>query len=826
MLEYAKSRFISIMTDTKHPKPENYIPKSLKEMMTKRGINDWKSRFHAALQEETMQEIVKNLLANDGAWEKNVVRPIEEYIGQCKAFAERLEMLTNFYHSVGSPLDSGDYTRFLQESQTGNCVNLCNSADVYSWVKGQVTNKINSVGVQAVKIALMKSFVDSPETWTSESKGETRAEFDRVMSERCQLGKGAGGAVTISLSATSYFEHVLNQVDATEVPPKADEIVQDMVSQLKTKSKPALKKVGGYSVKHRFILLPKDLLACKYGTEIWNAFRNAVKEIWADTPIILVSPSISDIVCYQTSVANALCDLTELQKWETVYNEGINKKTRHLNNGEFGSSYLERTKEEIEKEKAVKEGRKVPELGLSETDNYIFGTGLSWEHYPSIALRNQDSNRTESEFIKTIFDPIVNYAMKENIIQRKREPGSSDDVYSYVVNLIPDRWENLDVSDYKHKGDDGKYARGEQLFQYLANQNQLVQADWQKPIVLAGSGRFGESYDFSQAKTFGGGKTREVIEDISKQYMRRILRKNTKLFLELRETLCRYYEVVRDLEIREQDFWYGYQVEQFAKYYGFGIIMEEEGKWYALTDDSGNRQAFCSFTYKETNDYNDVEKKLYKEKWNFLLAIKKFTELNQNKLKEILDDKLNDTAQEDLEVLQKKNNPKLGEMCRRIQKEILEKYPNRTTDDAIRKTFDIGTGAGVFYIKIMESILEQWEEFIGMEMSETPKGQGNKIIEETIVPSETWKCPECGEVNPSKAKRCMECGAVNPNLKNEWKCPECGEVNPSKAKRCMECGAVNPNLKKEEPTEWKCPECGEVNPSKAKRCMECGTKKN
>ena len=817
MLDYAKTQLFNIRQDTKRPRPENHIPGGLGEMLMKKRITEWKSKFHTALEYEVMQEIVKNLLATDGAWVKNLVNPMETYVGQCKAFADRLELLVNFYHSAGSPLDSNDYAGFLQESQTGNCVNLCNSADVYAWVKGQVSKKINSVGVKAVKKALVDSFAASPEVWTSESEGRTRAEFDRVMSECCELGKGAGGAVTISLSATSYFEHVLGQVDEEEVPKKADEIVKDLVSQLKVKSKPALKKMGGYSAENRFIMIPKSLQASKYGTAIESAFRSALQATGAKETGVSVSPSVSDIVCYQTSVANGLCDLTEVQKWETVYNEGASRNTRHLNHGEFGSSYVERTKAEIEKEKAIKEERKIPELGLSVTENIIFGTGLSWEHYPSIALRNPD-NKGEAEFRRTMFDPIVDYAMKESLIQRKHTPGSSEDVYQYVVNLIPAGWENLDVEDYQQKGDDGKYARGERLFQHLEAQNALVQGEWQKPILLAGSGRFGEPYDFSAARTSGDGKTRAVIEDISKQYMRRMLRKNTKLFLELRETLCRYYEIVRKLELREQDYWYAYQVGQFEKYYGFGIILEEGGKWYALTDDSGNRQAFCSFTFKETNAYNEMEKKLYRAdaNWKFLLAFRKFTELDQKKLQAILDDKLNDMAQEDLEKLQTVNRAKMGAMRGRIQKEILNKYPNRETDDAIRKVFDIGTGEGDFYLKIMESMLEQWEEFVtDQPIPPAPKKEtdtGNKTA------AETWICPKCGRENPDEFLFCPI--DMEPKPKKEapgmWICPKCGRENPDEFLFCPV--DMEPKPKKETPGMWVCPKCGRENPDEFLFC--------
>lgn len=99
--------------------------------------------------------------------------------------------------------------------------------------------------------------------------------------------------------------------------------------------------MGGYSAENRFIMIPESLKASRYGVAIESAFRNALHANGTGKAEMSVSSSVSDIVCYQTSVANGLCDLTEVMKWETVYNEGASKNTRHLNNGEFGGSYVE-----------------------------------------------------------------------------------------------------------------------------------------------------------------------------------------------------------------------------------------------------------------------------------------------------------------------------------------------------------------------------------------------------------------------------------------------------------------------------------------------------
>ena len=85
---------------------------------------------------------------------------------------------------------------------------------------------------------------------------------------------------------------------------------------------------------------------------------------------------------------------------------------------------------------------------------------------------------------------------------------------------------------------------------------------------------FERPFDFSVARQ--SGMNNDQIEEQSLIYMKRILRKNTELFLELRETLCRYYEIVKVLELREKDQKYRYQVEKFIRYYQYGVVVYSE----------------------------------------------------------------------------------------------------------------------------------------------------------------------------------------------------------------------------------------------------------
>lgn len=134
------------------------------------------------------------------------------------------------------------------------------------------------------------------------------------------------------MTATSYFDYVLEQEPQENVANKARELVQGIVRQLIEKSKPALKTVpGSWSAVNSFILLPKALEGSKFAAPIKQAFANELAQISgnkANKPSI--SSAVSDIVCYQTSVANALCDLVDIGKWESYYNNANDTVSRHL----------------------------------------------------------------------------------------------------------------------------------------------------------------------------------------------------------------------------------------------------------------------------------------------------------------------------------------------------------------------------------------------------------------------------------------------------------------------------------------------------------------
>lgn len=381
MLNTAKAEMQRVIATTV-ARPELII--GFMGFIRRSGLIQWKGDFQHAIQQEVKQKIACNLLEPDGIWERKVIKPIEDFINQCRCFSNRLETLTKFYRSVGSSLD-GDYQRFLNESQRENGINLCNNVHAYGWLQENIRKKMMGIDLEGVKRNLVASFTENSEDWASDEKGRTRKVFDEVMARSCELG--IGGAA-IQMTATSYFNYVLEQELQENVANKARELVQGIVRQLIEKSKPTFKTVpGSWRVIDGFLFLPAELTNSKFATPIQQAFRDEFARIGGATYSCILA-DVSDIICYQVSEANALCDLKDIGKWEDFYNSSYCTISRHLCNGEYVTKFTERTKSEMEEDKARKEQKPVPELRLTAQEEILFGTGLNWEHYPPVALRN------------------------------------------------------------------------------------------------------------------------------------------------------------------------------------------------------------------------------------------------------------------------------------------------------------------------------------------------------------------------------------------------------------------------------------------------------
>lgn len=168
MLNTAKAEMQRVIATTV-ARPELII--GFMGFIRRSGLIQWKGDFQHAIQQEVKQKIACNLLEPDGIWERKVIKPIEDFINQCRCFSNRLETLTKFYRSVGSSLD-GDYQRFLNESQRENGINLCNNVHAYGWLQENIRKKMMGIDLEGVKRNLVASFTENSEAGQAMKKEE------------------------------------------------------------------------------------------------------------------------------------------------------------------------------------------------------------------------------------------------------------------------------------------------------------------------------------------------------------------------------------------------------------------------------------------------------------------------------------------------------------------------------------------------------------------------------------------------------------------------------------------------------------------------------
>lgn len=294
--------------------------------------------------------------------------------------------------------------------------------------------------------------------------------------------------VTLEDCFTSFSEEHTED----EMKDMIRQFVNNCFAQLLDKSVPVLRAGGEERYRRQWILFPKKMLESGYGETLMAEMKSYLDRN-GGSEYSIVGTEAQEIVCYQSVLAIPLYELDGLWKWEQCYNKKIETKT------------------------------------------------LDWKHYFPLALRHLNRNTVNKKFYEEFFSPCIDYALKEKIIERKRFPGE-EWKYLYVMNLIPDSWTNLNVSNYKVGDAEGRAQKGEAFFQYLHSMNSFSADVWQREITLPDAGVFSRAYDFSDAPEGMD------IDGISISYMKRILQKNVPLFVLLRQTVKKYMRMQRDID--------------------------------------------------------------------------------------------------------------------------------------------------------------------------------------------------------------------------------------------------------------------------------------
>ena len=522
----------------------------------KKDVVDWCGRAKAATEQDVLYKLAELMRGDNGIWKRELVDKLENFLASTERFTDAMEEISAYYAGVGISLATDDFKQFAEAGSSNNRINLCTDANDYAWVKQQIETKIDNVSIGMVRNALIDDFYSHTDQWISSSVGAARQRFDEVMSAALQIGSHAVGGNGMSLGISDYFDYVLDGItNANDQQTAVMNAVRNIYNQLQTKSSPSLKlKPGTEEVINRFILLPDSLRGGRAGAMI----RYAFVQVGGNGNTVYFSSVTDAIVCYQTSVANAISDLRDLELWENAYENHTN--TQHLNNGEYPrlhmntgfSQYKELDQAATESaadQHGARESLPLDEAPSAADQNLIYGTGLSWFDYPSINYARyaddftDSANTTESRYRSGLFTKRVREALRIGVIEREK----AGFTYKYFLNLIPSDWTNLGVGAYRNM-QNGRFVRGQVLFQYLKNQNPASDGVCRKQICISGSPFFGAvGFDFTQQVQHN--KWTEADADRQAElYMMRILRKATELYQEMEDTMYRFYPVEYELE--------------------------------------------------------------------------------------------------------------------------------------------------------------------------------------------------------------------------------------------------------------------------------------
>lgn len=580
------------------------------QKITKEEVDTWKGDVYNAVLQDVYSGVAADMNGASGNWKRDYINRIENFVSYCIRFADIVEMMMDYYTGEGKSLDAADFAEFSSTTGERNGVNLCSNSEMYHWVKNQVNKKVNGVPVQNIKDELIDDFMAHSEEWISEEEGKARKRFDEVMSKCCKLGKNADVTDGLGLSITDYFDEILK--DATD-PVQQQMIinneVRSIMGRLTQSSKPSIKVIPSKCTINKAILLPQSLMLGQYSSMIKTAFINCLGVEGGGIGIVGESTIADSIICYQTSVGHAMAALQDLPLWESAY-ETVPTISMHTCNGQYKNEYSE---------EVYAEGTTPEELEL-------FGTGLSWLHYPSVNIAAYEDekdkfifsgNTTESKYRKDVFNKKIEYALKEKIIECVKE----GDKYSYFLNVIPEDWENLAITAYKGE-------KGQKLFDFWANQNPGSNATYRKPIILTGSMFFEQSFDFSGIIAKENWKDERVTIE-HRAYMKRIMRKNTYLYKELEKTLSKYGKVIKEWDAKQAAKQQGKQAQIFCELYLYHVINcdEDRYEWSVLVNNRGGNIPLLTFSRLSRAIFNEFDKKIYGDDLKLSIVYKRFCEM-------------------------------------------------------------------------------------------------------------------------------------------------------------------------------------------------------
>ena len=496
------------------------------------AVQVWHSRFLEKNKAEVIESVIEHVFNVNGVYQTKVVDQIRRFADSCDDFAFALEKIMYAYEEMGYPFMS--HSTFVEHATQSSAVNMniIASETGYNWAKNIVDSCAQKVDFLKMKEELIKSFIQNPQKYTeydtSRSSVSPRRSFDEIMAQYIDYGD--------QLSVVSYIQMQLEHGE------DIDSTVGNIIDTVLVLAKPLYKQskeISGLGSETKYLMVPEKLFITEGGNEIKNCFQRKCQE----KGIQLFPSSITDkIVCYTFKAALPMYALSDLQRWQNAYDSAV-RKMIHINESGEGI--------------------------------YSVETGLPWEDYPAIVLRDdvREENASgvlsrEGQFLVDVFDPVIYRAMEVGVIEEKvNEKGE----YCYIARILDGSFNSISFNenDYLSRDNEGYMQKGEPLFDYLAKQKKRSIADITVDVKLSNQGNFCQPH---------------ANRDEAKERAMRILRKNVPLYISVKNTISVVESVVEKIDAYNQKVKISKLRRLVPLYIASGILVRGEGNRWLLKD--------------------------------------------------------------------------------------------------------------------------------------------------------------------------------------------------------------------------------------------------
>lgn len=495
-------------------------------------VETWHSQFLQAESAVIEQAVSDHLYGEGHAFNTYFRNPVIRFIECCEDFAVALEELRKVYQDLGDGFETLEKFRATAQATEPINVNILNAADDYDWAKKLVDQSIRAVNFQTLKENLVKDFIGNQRAWTEYDPkrplSSPRRQFDALIA--------TSGFAMQTLTLTQYFAECVTNPDA-----EADRIVGQLIDRARPRYNQGGSELGKES--NMSLLVPSQLFSGN------PTLKKSFEDACENNGVQIFESHVEDkMVCYRFKCALPIYALADIPRWESAYEAADPEKDELLHTTKGTDS------------------------------DFSDKTGVTWADRPPVNYRKNvrlpgldGLVSREGQYFKNVIDPLFQLALENGLILPKQSGEAPYDRYTFQALILDVAGldYSFDVSEYaKIPGAvvNGVLQKGHAIAEYFAAKNGHKAEDLTRDLLLADTSAFEKAMP------------RDVAEDRAK----RILRKNTPLFLHIKRSMPVIQAVSDAIDAANKTSLGSQLIPTFAKAIAFDILREDENHFWRI----------------------------------------------------------------------------------------------------------------------------------------------------------------------------------------------------------------------------------------------------